>query len=482
MSRAGVRPGAFRCPVRRPPAFSGRGRQTGQAAVYGLFVIVGSVVALFFLFNTGQLSGEKTKLVNTGDAVAYSAGVMNARTLNYQAYANRAMLANTVAIAQLVSLSSWVAHVETLGQEYGGGRWVNWSKYPTYYPSYLVAQTAGEYLAMLNEDRFGGSPLEALASASDGIIRSRLMTAQQVAHAGLIPARRRVMEEVAQANYRDDGSVTVEQLILGVDMPGFVTRYAGDERTRFAEAAKVAAKLDDFVPKRSWTIPALYPQGCPYAFDWLSRRGGTELIGFDEWKALDTLSEWRWKMSKSGNCYLSENALGYGARTAADQPDADTDFRRYDYARITNPFASLLALSTASSDAWDYSGLPNFYDLSESRLEEDDPALRFSVRIRRPVGQTRTSEGRAAVRGSGADNRIAQSLNNFQAAPAGGDELVAVSASEAFFERTGDNVYGQKLGKPRELASLFNPFWQVRLVSADDEARFAQGQQGAVLP
>lgn len=54
--------------------------QTGQAAIYGLFVILGAVVALFFLFNTGQLSAEKTKLVNTGDAVAYSAGVMNART------------------------------------------------------------------------------------------------------------------------------------------------------------------------------------------------------------------------------------------------------------------------------------------------------------------------------------------------------------------------------------------------------------------
>src|SRR5690606_27453082 len=116
---------------------------TGQAAIYGLFVILGAVVALFFLFNTGQLSAEKTKLVNTGDAVAYSAGVMNARTLNYQAYANRAMLANTVAIAQLVSLSSWIDYVETLGD---GGSGVSWSKYIAYYPSYLVADYAGEYL------------------------------------------------------------------------------------------------------------------------------------------------------------------------------------------------------------------------------------------------------------------------------------------------------------------------------------------------
>ena len=64
--------------------------------VYGIFVVFSALIALFFLFNTGQLSREKTKLVNTSDAGAYSAGVMNARTLNYEAYANRAMLANIV--------------------------------------------------------------------------------------------------------------------------------------------------------------------------------------------------------------------------------------------------------------------------------------------------------------------------------------------------------------------------------------------------
>ncbi len=452
--------------------------------VYGLFVIVASVVALFFLFNTGQLSSEKTKLVNAGDAVAYSAGVMNARTLNYQAYANRAMLANTVAIAQLVSLSSWAAYVETLGAGgITGAGSVNWSKYPAYYPSYWVAQASVVFAAQLNHGTgSGGGPLEMLASTSDKLIRNYLMSAQQVTHNGLIPARQLIMEEVAQANYRDDGSVEVEQLPLGLDMPGFVKRYSGDERTRFAEVAKTAANLDDFVPKRSWTMPALYPDRCFYAIDWLSRRGGTELIGFDEWKALDTMSEWRWKMRKSGTCSLSERPLGYGARIAAKQPDPDTDLRRYDYARLTNPAASVFALSIASSDAWGYSGLPNFYDLRENRLEEDDPALRFSVRIRRPIGQTRTSEGRSAVQGSGDGNRIAQSLNNFEAAPAGGDELVAVSASEAYFERSDDNVYGLKLGKPQELASLFNPFWRVRLVSADNEAHFAQGLQGAMLP
>ena len=53
-------------------------RQGGQALVYGLFVLIASLSGLIFLFNTGQLSSEKTRLVNTADAVAYSAGVMHA--------------------------------------------------------------------------------------------------------------------------------------------------------------------------------------------------------------------------------------------------------------------------------------------------------------------------------------------------------------------------------------------------------------------
>lgn len=86
-------------------------RQQGQALIFGLFALAGGLVALFFLFNTGQLTAEKTKLVNTADAVAYSAGIMHARALNFDAYTNRALMANEVMIAQAVSMASWTAYV-----------------------------------------------------------------------------------------------------------------------------------------------------------------------------------------------------------------------------------------------------------------------------------------------------------------------------------------------------------------------------------
>ena len=462
------------------PKLRGARRQRGQALIYGLFVLIGGLSALFFLFNTGQLAREKTKLVNTSDAVAYSAGVMHARALNFEAYTNRAMVANTVAIAQLVSLSSWVQYVKNLGTY---GSIDTTTKYPAFYAANYFAQMYGSDLDdTLNDE----GRLEDLVSTSDQLIRDALMKSQQGAYEGLLRAREKLMNEVAQANYRNDGTVSVDLVSpTANEFMSFVSRYSGDDRTRFAEVARVSAFRDRFVEKRSWPpLPALHPN-CSSAWprtDWLDRHGGTALVGFDEWKAMDTLSEKVWVSSNWTDVFclaISETPEGWGRRVASDNPSSDPDLAHpeyYDYSFPINPGASATAVLMSSS-SWDYSGLPNFYELSESALESDDPRLKFAIRVRRDKSQTVTSEGRSAIRNT-------PRLNAYQATPAGGSELVAVSVSEVFFQRDGDareNEYGRP-GKPREIGSLFNPFWQVHLIQSDADVREAQLKQGAVLP
>ncbi len=448
--------------------------------VYGLFVLLAAIAALFFLFNTGQLSREKTKLVNTSDAVAYSAGVMNARTLNYEAYLNRAMVANTVAIGQLVSLSSWVQYANRMGTN--GSEILTDPKYIHYYPAYFAAMQSGLYLQEYLND---SGVLEDLANTSDNIIRKVLMTAQKVAAAGLIPARQAVMDEVARANYVDDGTVIVDPIPLtSTDLPSFVTYYDDDERTRFAEVVKTAYKKDGFMEERVWKLFALSITSKCLKPDWLDRRGGTELVGFDEWKALDTLSEKEWYRTPWKFCVIKENPAAWGTQAAADDPSTGFDPTRYGQAPSINPEATAYAM-IMSSDAWDYSGLPGFYDLSEGALKEKDPRLHHAVRLRRPRDQTMTSEGRSEIRNSGSGNVLGQTLNAYQAQPAGGDDFVAVSASEVFFSREGeakDNVFGKGIGKPREIGSLFNPYWQVHLIHSDAAIQAAQALQGAQLP
>jgi len=82
-------------------------KQRGQSIV---FITVTSVIVLLIAlvtFNSGQLSYHRIKLQNTADAAAYSAAVAEARDLNFAAYMNRGMIANQVAVAQIVSLTGW---------------------------------------------------------------------------------------------------------------------------------------------------------------------------------------------------------------------------------------------------------------------------------------------------------------------------------------------------------------------------------------
>ncbi|HSI43651.1 MAG TPA: pilus assembly protein TadG-related protein [Methylotenera sp.] len=82
-------------------------RQRGQALVFITVTSVVVLIALLATYNVGQLSYHRIKLQNTADAAAYSAAVVQARDLNFSAYMNRGVIANQVAVAQIVSLTGW---------------------------------------------------------------------------------------------------------------------------------------------------------------------------------------------------------------------------------------------------------------------------------------------------------------------------------------------------------------------------------------
>ncbi|MGB1239538.1 MAG: hypothetical protein ACPG4U_15065, partial [Pseudomonadales bacterium] len=82
-------------------------KQQGQAIVLVLLLSVVGVISAIALISTGILTSEKMQLQNAADATAYSVSVLEARDLNYGAYMNRAMVANEVAIGQMVSMYSW---------------------------------------------------------------------------------------------------------------------------------------------------------------------------------------------------------------------------------------------------------------------------------------------------------------------------------------------------------------------------------------
>ncbi|MFP6682041.1 MAG: hypothetical protein VCB07_07585 [Gammaproteobacteria bacterium] len=73
------------------------------------------LISLNFLYKQGRVTSDKMEMQNAADAIAYSISLTEARDLNFAAYLNRAMVANEVAIGQLMGLASWAQLVESYG-------------------------------------------------------------------------------------------------------------------------------------------------------------------------------------------------------------------------------------------------------------------------------------------------------------------------------------------------------------------------------
>ena len=73
------------------------------------------VIGMSYLYKAGKLTSDKIALQNAADAAAYSVSVVEARDLNFASYMNRAIVANEVAVGQMVGLASWAIHWRSFG-------------------------------------------------------------------------------------------------------------------------------------------------------------------------------------------------------------------------------------------------------------------------------------------------------------------------------------------------------------------------------
>ncbi|MES2319830.1 MAG: pilus assembly protein TadG-related protein [Pseudomonadota bacterium] len=427
-----------------PSRFASLRRQRGQALIYGIFVLLAGLASLFFMFNTGQLASEKTKLVNTADAVAYSAGVMHARALNFDAYTNRALMANEVTIAQMVSISSWINYAQDHSTR---ARTLNcfpnpiWSvpaglRLLAYTPlCWAIVSPAGA--AAITWARNAINIAAPVTMAASELAKANLQLAQASMFLALLPARTRLMQEVADANYSNDGTIQVDAIPMTdnytlFDGGPFIRRYSGNDRTRFREVELTSARNDGFVAQRNWNDSSV-PGLCIPIRGKANHAGSTTLSGFDAWTANDSAN------------MNSEALRGFFPRCRTIQT--------WNLGRGNR-------VANRSAGAWFYSGVPSFFDLSpaalayspsNSNVDRRDPHLRFAIRLTRSNTQARTSMGTSGIKPSGR-------MDLYDGAEAR-DVMAAVATSEVFFERPEARAGGR-----RELASLFNPYWQVRLV------------------
>jgi Flp pilus assembly protein TadG len=412
------------------------GPPRGQALLFTLPLLAALSAALLLVFDSGQATNDKQRLVDATDAAALSAATWQARALNFEAGMTRAVIANEVAIAQAVSLRSWSAYMRISLRDVATlTRWL----------PYVNAATAAL-------QRFWEGFDQGLQPAAEGIegllslVSHDLAAAQRYMHLATLEAVPEAVRGTLQENDpRFVLSAGGDALLLrwAVDWGRFTSLYGGAWRWRQEDV--LTRSLDGFTVNRGASLKPLLGSDV-LAFE---KRGGTELIDFETWRGLDTLSMHTPRFVLFGP--LRERVpLAWGA---AENGMATPRQVSHGGSARTNPRATRLARLAMRSSRL-YRGLPSLRDLSvEQRATLDVP--RIAVRAEFPASGLKLGAQLLGV------TRLADLAGHGIAtseAPAG-DAVFAQSSAEVHFSRTERRADGAT-----EQASLYNPYWRPRLV------------------
>jgi len=441
-----------------------RRAQRGQALVLALVLMFAGLLGLFFMFGTGQVSATKQRLNNAADAAAYSAALWRARVLNFHAYSNRAIVAQEVAVAQAVTLTSWAKYFERFTAHAG----VLATAWPPAAPVLSAAASVASTARELTE-RTAADEIEARAAPELGY-KSLLQRSQEALQlAADTFGLGAVANEVARAN--DPGFFAFALGDSGA-FNRFTRRYASDDDRRRLQAV-VNDSLDRFVkgPRRDDLRLLLLPSSCfgtttniDRWFRWWRKRGGTEMSpDLERWQAVDTgsIHDYRRRGWLFSSCRQREwLPVGWGAAEATDHAPLSTVL-----GNPGNTWDNAAATWLASAEMTGY-GYPGFERYSGiERVRELDYAALADRRY--PVTQVVV-----LARAGGEQARTANALNVgtgrlrlFERFA--GNRIWAMSVGEVYFRRPP--------GAPEriEYASLYNPYWQVRLAEPTAAQRAA---------
>ena len=448
--------------IRCQPRFVLR-KQRGQALILGLIVIMLGFAALIVFFSSTQLTVNRQKLTSASDAAAYSAALWRARVMNFDAYSNRAIVAQEVAVAQAVTMVSWAKYFETFTG--------NINTIAQFYPP-LGALTgpAAKAAALSRQVAQTAAELEIPARAAKDVgYKFLLEKSQQLM--GLTAngfALSMLTTEVARAN-----DVNYHAFVLPDAGATFswVKRYESDEdRQRLKDV--VLRSLDGFTSGsrtdqlRLVTFLTLCGSAVHLErnFHHLHKRGGTSLSSdMERWEAVDTLSMHTWEnRGPFKSCVETEVVgVGYGASEAADD-ELQNRVTSNDFDINKNAMAKRLASNGIYSFA-NYGGLSKIHELDYEALSNKKfPVSNIAVLTRIKHQDMRTADTLNLGVGR---FRTTESLH--------ANRLSRLSAAQVYFRKPIQSANGEASSATDELeyASLFSPFWQARLISPTEVQR-----------
>ena len=284
------------------PAYLGRA-QCGQAMVFTLVFAAATALVALFLFNSGMMANAKTRLQNAADAGAYSASVLQARDHNFSAYTNRSMIANQVAVAQIVSMKSYLEDAADTHDRMGGTILTLEAMLPSSKPAWEFAE---DYpIESINSAFAAVAPIA--VKGLDYLILAH-QKAQDAHHSATMVEMVVVADEVVKRNNPEaaisTGGFTVGRTAFQVKSWGNSTKQLhanndSEEADRFADVVVSDKSTDSFTRNRTSIPTALWASTvtlCKLAPNYVSSftafgfvHGGGTLLSADKkrWLALD---------------------------------------------------------------------------------------------------------------------------------------------------------------------------------------------------
>lgn len=467
--------------------------QAGQALPLGLVLMTFAIFMSMTLFNTGQLSAEKMRVTNAADAAAYSGLLWQARALNFQAYTNRAMVANQVSIAQAVSLRSWA--------QYGRISANNVNSVLGSLP-FVGAVTQAFQVAVESAATVIEPVADVLLFAAD-TVNQALSVGQEIMFVAGAAATPEVVQHVAKANNRNFQVASAFSLTgFAENASGwadFTESYRSDSAAMASRAEIIRNSRDRFSKERDWDLLPVWFFSTPLTRHNVIRRGETRLIYVEpsethseNGQAVTTPGHWEWKAKDSVSLQTRiwrilgtrriEVPIGWSQAYANDNPGTTGSIEPcqpleepasiYDDGCPKwlgmNKRAEQLAsrgapgISGARSNidlSHLYGGLRNFRDLKGFPEQDQDPRLELRVEVFTDNNAVETIDD-ASFHSAVHDDARPDPANL---------ELAAIAKSELYFHRPEI----RHLGDYVEYANGYNPFWDVRLKSLDARERLA---------
>ncbi len=441
-----------------------RSRQRGQVLALGLLLLFAAVLGLFFLFSTGQVLATRQRLDNAADSAAWSAAVWRARVLNFHAYANRAIVAQEVAVAQAVTLTSWARYFEQFT--------ANASELARVHPPAATVLAAAASVAANARALTERAAADEIGWRADPVLGHKrlLLRSQALLHRSADTfGMGAVANEIARAN---DPRFFAFAMSDAGSYERFTKLHESDpERRRLQQL--VLDSLDPFTrgPRNLDLRLLMLPSSCvgrtldpDKMTQWYRKRGSTAMApDLERWEASDTgsIHDWRRRGFLSGSCRSRESmVLGWGAVEAVNGTPLGELVAVPAWTQ-TNLAATLRAaaeMAVGDHPGFErYDGIARIRDLDYSALDNPRyPVTRVAILARIEGGAVRTANALSVGTGR---------LRLFERYAGG--RLWSLSAAEVHFRLP------PGAASRIEYASLYSPYWQPRLVEPSSAERAA---------